>query len=111
MESYVAGCVLKVEFNFSTTLRNKQRPVIVIKKFTDSFLGCAITHQVPLDETYTIPITSVDFKQGKLPIDPSYINCNALALIDNDDISNLFGLVKNSKLTEIKKMIIDMIKS
>ena len=72
MAKFVKGDVVVLPFPFSDLSGSKKRPAFVITPLPgNDILLCQITSKASKDK-YSIPITSIDFATGSLPVD-SYL--------------------------------------
>jgi mRNA interferase MazF len=109
MGKFVKGDVVVLPFPFSDLSSSKKRPALIISipKGEDILLA-QITSKINLN-FYSIPLTS-SFEKGNLP-EESFVKINRLFSADKNIIIYKKGKLKKSKIKEIEKEIIRLIKS
>ena len=108
MEKFVKGDVVVVPFPFSDLSNSKKRPAIVIANIRgDDLILCQITSQTRVDN-YSIVLSDNDFKKGSLNL-TSLIKPNKIFTADKSIILYRIGSLKDSKIKEVEKKIIQII--
>ncbi len=111
MERFMKKDVVVVPFPFSDLSHSSRRPALVIADLKgDDLILCQITSQTKSDN-YSIPLTNNDFDKGKLKRGNSNIRPNRLFTADYHIILHKTGTIKNKKMDEVIKKIIQIIKS
>ncbi|MBT4376905.1 type II toxin-antitoxin system PemK/MazF family toxin [archaeon] len=106
---YTKGEIVVVPFPFSDLSSSKRRPALIISTPKgEDILLTQITSKFNLNK-YSINI-SKDFEKGNFP-EESFVKINRLFSADKNIILYKKGKLKKSKIREIKKSIIRMIKS
>ena len=107
MERLVKGDVVVLPFPFSDLSASKKRPALVVATLQgDDIILCQITSVARKDEN-AISLQQKDFKQGKLPVQ-SMIRPNRLFTADKSIILYNVGALKDHKIKEVEKMIIQI---
>ncbi|MBS3123504.1 type II toxin-antitoxin system PemK/MazF family toxin [Candidatus Woesearchaeota archaeon] len=110
MEEFVKGDVIVMLFPFSDLSASKKRPAVVVATLQgDDIVCCQITSAVRIDN-YSITLNDNDFKEGNLQV-PSIIRVNRIFTADKSIISYKIGYLKEKKIKEIEKNLIDIITS
>ena len=109
MEKLSAGQVILAIFPFSDLTGKKLRPCLVIgvAEFDDIVL-CQITSK-RYHSKAAIPLTSRDFSAGSIVVD-SFIRPNKIATLDSAMISQVLGVLSDSKLSEVKQGLKEFLK-
>ena len=107
MEEFVKGDVVVLPFPFSDLSKSKKRPALVASILDgDDIVLCQITSEARVD-SYSIVLTSSDFKKGSLNL-TSMIRPNKLFTADKSIILYKIGSLKESKIKEVEKGIVDI---
>ena len=107
MEEFVKGDVVVLPFPFSDLSKSKKRPALVAAILEgDDIVLCQITSEARID-SYSIALTSSEFKKGSLNL-TSMIRPNKLFTADESIILYKIGSLKESKIKEVEKGIVDM---
>ena len=107
MEEFVKGDVVVLPFPFSDLSKSKKRPALVASILDgDHIVLCQITSEARVD-SYSIVLTSSDFKKGSLNL-TSMIRPNKLFTADKSIILYKIGSLKESKIKEVEKGIVDI---
>ena len=110
MARFVKGDVVVVPFPFSDLSQSKRRPALVITELTgDDLILCQITSQ-SISDKYSIELTDSDFKKGTLKI-KSNIRPNRIFTADSSIILYKVGKIKDEKIKEVIKKIIQILQS
>ena len=110
MARFVKGDVVVVPFPFSDLSQSKRRPALVITELTgDDLILCQITSQ-SISDKYTIELIDRDFKKGTLK-KKSNIRPNRIFTADSNIILYKVGMLKDEKIKEVIKKIIQIIQS
>lgn len=105
---YTKGEIVVLPFPFSDLSSSKKRPAIIISTPEgDDILLAQITSKINLNN-YSINISN-DFESGSLPVE-SFVKTNKLFSADKSIILYKKGKLKKSKIKEIEKRIIKLIK-
>lgn len=104
MANLSIGQVVLATFPFSDLTSNKLRPCLIIglADFNDVLL-CQITSQ-PYQSKKTVGLNSDDFSSGSIAID-SFIRPDKIATLDINRIKRTLGVIKDTKLTEVKQKL------
>lgn len=109
MEELVKGDVVVLPFPFSDLTKSKKRPALVAAKLKgDDIILCQITNKARTDD-YSIVLTTEDFKQGSLNL-TSMIRPNKLFTADKSLVLYKIGSLKEDKISEVEKAIINIFK-
>jgi len=109
MEEFVKGDIVVLPFPFSDLSKSKKRPALIVAKLKgDDIILCQITSEARIDD-YSIILEDKDFKQGKLNLN-SLIRPNRLFTADKSIIIYKVGSLKESKIKEVEKVLINIIK-
>ena len=109
MEEFVKGDVVVLPFPFSDLTQSKKRPALVAAKLKgDDIILCQITSETRADG-YSIVLATKDFKQGSLNL-TSMIRPNKLFTADKSLVLYKIGSLKEDKISEVEKAIIDVFK-
>jgi mRNA interferase MazF len=107
MARFVKGDVVVVPFPFSDLSQSKRRPALVITELTgNDLILCQITSQ----NKYAIELTDRDFKKGTLK-KKSNIRPNRIFTADSSIILYKVGMIKDEKIKEVIKKIIQILQS
>ncbi len=110
MAKFVKGDVVVIPFPFSDLSQAKRRPALVVTDLSgDDLILCQITSQTISDQ-YSISLTDGDFQNGSLKR-RSNIRPNRLFTADTRIILYKIGHVKNEKMNEVIKKIIQIIQA
>lgn len=110
MAKFVKGDVVVIPFPFSDLSQAKRRPTLVITDLIgDDLILCQITSQ-NISDKYAISLDDKDFQSGSLKR-KSNIRPNRIFTADNHIILYKIGQVKNDKLDEVIKKIIQIIQT
>ena len=110
MAKFVKGDIVVIPFPFSDLSQTKRRPALVISDLVgDDLILCQITSQ-SISDNYAISLNDKDFKSGSLKR-KSNIRPNRIFTADNHIILYKIGQVKNDKLDEVIKKIIQIIQT
>lgn len=110
MARFVKGDVVVVPFPFSDLSQSKRRPALVITELTgQDLILCQITSQ-SISDKYAIELTDSDFKKGTLK-KKSNIRPNRIFTADSSIILYKVGMIKDEKIKEVIKKIIQIIQS
>jgi mRNA interferase MazF len=105
MARFVKGDVVVVPFPFSDLSQSKRRPALVITELTgNDLILCQITSQ----NKYAIELTDRDFKKGTLK-KKSNIRPNRIFTADSSIILYKVGMIKDEKIKEVIKKIIQIL--
>jgi mRNA interferase MazF len=105
------GEVVVVPFPFSDLSASKRRSALVVSGLSssDDVILCQITTPFRSDG-YSIPLKSADFMSGGLDHD-SFIRPNRLFTADSKIVVKSKGNVRQSKIDEVVKKIIDIVRT
>ncbi len=107
MEEFVKGDVVVLPFPFSDLSKSKKRPALVVAILEgEDIVLCQITSEARVD-SYSIVLTSNDFKKGSLNL-TSMIRPNKLFTADKSIILYKVGSLKESKIKEVEKGIVNI---
>ena len=107
MEGFVKGDVVVLPFPFSDLSKSKKRPALVVAILEgDDIVLCQITSEARID-SYSIALTSSEFKKGSLNL-TSMIRPNKLFTADKSIILYKIGSLKESKIKEVEKRIVNI---
>ena len=107
MEEFVKGDVVVLPFPFSDLSESKKRPALVVAVLEgDDIILCQITSEARIDRC-SITLTSSEFKKGSLNL-TSMIRPNKLFTADKSIILYKIGSLKESKIKEVEKGIVDI---
>ena len=110
MARFVKRDIVVVPFPFSDLSQSKRRPALVISELTgDDLILCQITSQ-SISDKYSIELTDSDFEKGTLK-KKSNIRPNRIFTADSSIILYKVGMIKDGKLKEVIKKIIQIIQS
>lgn len=110
MARFVKGDIVVVPFPFSDLSQSKRRPALVITELTgDDLILCQITSQ-SISDKYAIELIDRDFKKGTLK-KKSNIRPNRIFTADSNIILYKVGMLKDEKIKEVIKKIIQIIQS
>ena len=110
MARFVKGDIIVVPFPFSDLSQSKRRPALVITELTgDDLILCQITSQ-SISDKYAIELTDRDFKKGTLK-KKSNIRPNRIFTADSSIILYKVGMIRDEKIKEVIKKIIQIIQS
>lgn len=100
MGELAVGSIVLVDFPYSTYLRYKKRPalVIAVAEF-DNYILCQITSKKPAARS-TIALNNQDFAMGGLP-HSSYIRPDKIYTVDKIIIERGLGMVSGEKLQQV----------
>ena len=107
MEKPVKGDVVVVPFPFSDLSASKKRPAIVVSNLAGDDQIVAQITSVARNDSYSIPLETKDFKNGKLP-HSSMIRTNKLFTADSSLISYKAGSINDKKIKEIEKALVNI---
>ncbi|MGH9427240.1 MAG: type II toxin-antitoxin system PemK/MazF family toxin [Terriglobia bacterium] len=108
MATFVKGDVVVVPFPFSDLSQAKRRPALVVAVLEgDDLLLCQITSQSVRD-SYAIGLADKDFDAGGLR-QKSNIRPNRLFTADQRIILYKAGHLKNAKLKDVIRKIVDIV--
>jgi mRNA interferase MazF len=106
--TFVKGDVVVVPFPFSDLSQAKRRPALVVAALQgDDLLLSQITSQRVRD-SYAIPLEDKDFESGGLK-QKSNIRPNRLFTADQRIILYTVGHLKNEKVTEVIRKIVEIV--
>jgi len=109
MAEFVKGDIVVVPFPFSNLSQAKKRPAFVVNKLVgDDLVLCQITSQTIKDK-YSISLKKTDFLLGNLLVN-SNIRPNRIFTADKNIILYKVGNIKENKVREVVKRIIEIIK-
>jgi len=109
MEEFVKGDVVVLPFPFSDLSKSTKRPALVVAKLKgDDIILCQITSEARIDD-YSIVLANENFKQGSLNL-TSRIRPNRLFTADKSIVLYKIGSLKEEKIKEVEKAIIDIFK-
>ena len=109
MEEFVKGDVVVLPFPFSDLSKSKKRPALVTAVLEgDDIVLCQITSETRNDR-YSITLANSDFKKGSLNL-TSMVRPNKLFTADKSIILYRIGSLKDSKIREVEKEIVDIFK-
>jgi mRNA interferase MazF len=109
MEEFVKGDVIVLPFPFSDLSKSQKRPALVVAKLDgDDLILCQITSQARIDE-YSIVLANENFKHGTLNL-TSMIRTNKLFTADKSIVLYKIGSLKDDKIKEVEKAIINIFK-
>lgn len=109
MEGLVKGDVVVLPFPFSDLSANKKRPALVVAKLEgDDLILAQITSESHFDD-YSIDLKKEDFRTGTLSKE-SKIRSNKLITADKSIILYKIGAVKEDKIKEVEKKIVDILR-
>jgi len=107
VEEFVKGDVVVLPFPFSDLSKSKKRPALVVAILEgEDIVLCQITSEARVD-SYSIVLTSNDFKKGSLNL-TSMIRPNKLFTADKSIILYKVGSLKESKIKEVEKGIVNI---
>ena len=110
MARFVKRDIVVVPFPFSDLSQSKRRPALVITELTgDDLILCQITSQ-SISDKYAIELIDRDFKKGTLK-KKSNIRPNRIFTADSNIILYKVGMLKDEKIKEVIKKIIQIIQS
>jgi mRNA interferase MazF len=99
------GEVVVLPFTFSDLSNEKLRPALVLAvPRRDELISCQITKQKTRPE-YTVLLTSKDFLNGKLEVDPCYIRPNHIFTADPKIVYHSVGKLKPEKMQEVLEIV------
>ena len=100
----VIGEVVVLPFPQTDLQPGKRRPALVVADLAgEDFILCQITSQSRRD-SYSVPLATNDFERGRLNID-SFVRANRLFTVDQAVIIYTVGMIKSSKLDEVRTKI------
>jgi len=107
MERFVKGDVVVLPFPFSDLSNSKNRPCLVIAELPGiDIIICEITSQSRKDVD-AISLKQKDFQEGSLNID-SWIRPNKLITIETSMIKYKLGKVKQTKIKQVEKQLVEI---
>jgi mRNA interferase MazF len=108
MENLSVGQIVLASFPFSDLSSKKLRPcyIVGVAEFDDVIL-CQITSQ-RYDSIRAIDLQADDFIKGNI-IRKSYIKPDKIATLDKKTIKQVLGVAKDTKVTEVKKALSDIL--
>ncbi|MBU0627592.1 MAG: type II toxin-antitoxin system PemK/MazF family toxin [Nanoarchaeota archaeon] len=107
MEKFVKGDIVVLPFPFSDLSNSKRRPALVSASLdSEEVILCQITSEAKVDD-YSIILANDDFKQGSLNL-TSMIRPNKLFTADMSIIIYKIGSLKELKIKEVEKTIIEI---
>lgn len=110
MEAFMKGDVVVVPFPFSDLSSSKKRPTLVTASLdSEDIILCQITGEDRI-ESYSIMLDDPGFKQGGLKVS-SIIRPNRLFTADKSIILYKVGSIKNHKMKQVEKEIINIFTS
>lgn len=110
MAKFIKGDIVVIPFPFSDLSGSKKRPAFVITPLPgNDILLCQITSKASKDK-YSIPITSIDFTTGSLPVD-SYIRPNKIFTADQNIIIRKAGSVAQHVNEQVIDAIVEIVSS
>jgi len=109
VERFIKGDIVVVPFPFTNLAQSKRRPAYVLADLLsgDDVILCQITSQ-NIKDAYAIPLNVDDFEEGSLN-KQSNIRPNKIFTADKSIILYKVGRIKEDKINEVKKAIIDML--
>ncbi len=109
MEEFVKGDIVVLPFPFSDLSKSKKRPALVAANLEgDDLILCQITSEARIDK-HSVVLSNVDFKKGNLNL-TSMVRPNRLFTADKSIVLYKIGSLKESKIKEVEKAIIDLFK-
>lgn len=109
MEEFVKGDVVVLPFPFSDLSDSKKRPALIAANLEgEDTILCQITSEARIDCS-SIVLTSSDFKKGSLN-QTSLIRANKIFTADKSIILYKAGSLKEAKIKEVEKTIINIFK-
>ncbi len=110
MGRFIKGNVVVVPFPFSNLSQAKRRPALVIADLVgDDLILCQITSH-NISDKYSLALNDNDFQSGSLK-KKSNLRPNRIFTADNHIILYKVGKIKQKKIDEVIKKIIEIIKS
>ena len=107
MERPVKGDVVVLEFPYTDLSKTKKRPSLIVANLKgDNLILCQITGQ-PRPDPDLINLKKEDFQTGTLQRD-SFIMPSFLFTIHKSKINYLAGKLKQEKIKEVEKKIIEI---
>jgi len=108
VERFIKGDIVVVPFPFTNLAQSKRRPAYVLADLSgDDVILCQITSR-NVKDAYAITINIDDFEEGSLNKE-SNIRLNKIFTADKSIILYKVGRIKEDKINEVKKAIIDML--
>ena len=100
----VIGEVVVLPFPQTDLQAGKRRPALVVADLAgEDLILCQITTQSRRD-SYSVALSTTDFQRGRLNVD-SFVRANRLFTVDHSVIIYTAGMVKSSKLDEVRARI------
>ena len=110
MAEFIKGDIVVVPFPFSNLSQVTRRPAFVVNKLAgEDLILCQITSQTIKDK-YSISLRKSDFALGNLSVN-SNIRPNRIFTADKNIILYKVGNIKENKVKEVIKKIIEIIES
>lgn len=107
MERPVKGDVIVLPFPFSDLSSSKKRPALIVADLRgDDFILAQITSDARFDD-YSLTLTNEEFKEGNLKL-TSMIKPNRLFTAEKSIFLYKIGSLKNSKIKEVEKEIVNI---
>ena len=109
MERFVKGDIVVLPFPFSDLSGSKKRPALIVANLIGSdLILCQITSE-SRNDSYAILLTDKEFKAGGLKQN-SMIRPNKLFTADNSIILYKAGSLKENKIKDVEKELINIFK-
>lgn len=104
---FLKGDVVVLPFPFSDLSKSKKRPALVAANLKgDDVILSQITSEARFDD-YSIVLSNKDFRKGSLNL-TSMIRPNRLFTADKSIVIYKIGSLKESKIKEVEKGIVDI---
>ncbi len=109
MGRFIKGKVVIIPFPFSDLSGVKRRPAFVMADLEgDDIVLCQITSKYAKDR-YVIPITNLDFSEGNLVSDISFVRPNRIFTADKNIVIRSTGILQSIKIKEISESVIKLL--
>ena len=109
MERFIKGNIVIIPFPFTDLSGSTRRPALVISDLIgDDLILCQITTQHKFDD-YSISLNSNDLKEGGLIRENNNIRPNRIFTADRNIIIHKVASIKEEKMKEVIKKIIQII--
>lgn len=109
MVSFTKGDIVLFPFPYTDLKGRKLRPCLVLSNsMRDDLILCQITSQKIKKDSFSLPLTINETKNGTLKIN-SFIRCNMLFTASSDQIVSKVCELKNSKYSSVVKVISSII--
>lgn len=106
---FLRGQVVILPFPFSDLSQTKARPALVLANLAyDDVLLCMITATKSPDQLFT-EISSIDFTEGGLRNETSYVRYSRLFMGQSSTISRAVGRLKDTKMNEVLAQLVKLI--